>query len=102
MERQIGHVYTWLLDAICRVGYPSDLLLLATKNGYKSDLELGLPHYHVKEINRYALHFIHHQTIKRERDISSAKISYIRGDACSINAVISDYCSVYFFKFWEE
>ncbi len=29
------------------------------KNGYKSDLELVLPHYHVKEINS-ALHFIHH------------------------------------------
>ncbi len=80
------------------------------KNAYKSDLELGLPHYHVKEINRYALHFIHHQPIKRskiatwESGISSGKILYfqfhsrqfarrlagcIRGDACS--AVISDY-----------
>ncbi len=50
---------------ICRIGYPSDLLLLATKNRYKSDLELGLSHDYVKEINRYALHFIHHQPIKR-------------------------------------
>ncbi len=51
------------------------------KNRYKSNLELGLPHYHVKEINS-ALHFIHHQPIKRpkiatgESGISSGKISY--------------------------
>ncbi len=33
------------------------------KKWYKSALELGLPHYHVKKINRYALLFIHHQPI---------------------------------------
>ncbi len=65
-ERQLGLVYTWLLYAFCRIGYPSDLLLLATKNRYNSDLELGLPHYHVKEINS-ALHFIHHQPITRSK-----------------------------------
>ncbi len=51
------------------------------KNGYKSNLELGLPHYHIKEINS-VLHFIHHQPIKwskiatGESGISSGKISY--------------------------
>ncbi len=29
-ERQLGFVYTWSLYACCRIGYPSDLLLLTT------------------------------------------------------------------------
>ncbi len=29
-ERQLGLVYTWSLYAFCRIGNPSDLLLLAT------------------------------------------------------------------------
>ncbi len=82
VERHLGLVYTWSLCVFCRIGNTSDLLLLATKKGFKSDLELGLLHYHVKEINRYAVHFIHHKPITRlkistgEISISSGKISY--------------------------
>ncbi len=31
VERELGLVYTWLLDAFCRIGNASDLLLLAKK-----------------------------------------------------------------------
>ncbi len=39
--------------------------------------------------------FIISQLKTGESGISSGKISYIRGDACSINAVISDYYMSY-------
>ncbi len=77
---------------MCFVG--SDIHLICyfwphKKNGYKSDLELGLPHYHVKAINN-VLHFIHHQPIKiskiatgeigiRSGKISNFTFSFIRG-----------------------
>ncbi len=67
------------------------------KNRYKSDLELGLPHYHVKEINS-ALHFIHHQPITRskiatgESGISTGKIALL---LVSLAAVCALACWLY-------